>query len=131
MPLATLVKKQSELEEKEYYANTRKIAALAADKKAVDIKVYDVAGLTVIADAFVVCTATSEPQLKAVFNAVKEGMKEIGVAPLRMEGTFSSGWLLLDYGHIILHIFREQARAFYDLDGMWADAREIPVDLDT
>jgi len=110
-------------------AHVLRMAGLAADKKASEIKAYDVRGMTLIADAFVICTANSEPQLKAVYNSVREGMKEVGVAPYRSEGEYSSGWMLLDYSTVIFHIFREQARAFYDLDGMWADAPEIPLEL--
>lgn len=112
-----------------FLVTTRRMAELAADKKAKDIRAYDVRGLTVLADAFVMCTVTSEPQMKAVFNAVKEGLKEIGVAPLHTEGATQDGWLLLDYGAVILHLFREQARSFYDLDGLWGDAPEIPLNL--
>ncbi|MBI2431680.1 MAG: ribosome silencing factor [Candidatus Hydrogenedentes bacterium] len=127
--MATLVRKaKASREEKDYLPNTRRIAALAADKKAANIKAYDVSGLTVIADAFVLCTATSEPQMKAIVNAVREGMKEIGVAPLSTEGAVSGGWVLMDYGQIIFHVFRQQARDFYDLDGMWADAQEIKLE---
>lgn len=107
------------------------MADLAADKKARDIKAYDVRGLTLIADAFVICTATSEPQVKAIYNAVREGMKAVGVAPFKGEGDFTSGWVLLDYSTILFHIFRAEARDFYDLDGMWADAPEIPLQLET
>jgi len=106
------------------------MADLAADRKARDIKAYDVRGMTLVADALVVCTVTSEPQLKAVYNALREGMKEVGVAPYRCKGVFSSGWVLLDYSDVIFHLFREPARVFYDLDGMWGDAPEIPLDLD-
>ena len=101
---------------------------MAADKKAEDIKIYDVRGLTLVADAFVMCTVTSDPQSKAVFNAVKEGMKEIDVPPQHTEGTLRDGWMLMDYGAVIVHIFRPKAREFYDLDGMWADAPEVPFD---
>lgn len=111
-----------------FIPNALRIAALASDKKAKNVKIYDVRGLTLVADAFVIATATSEPQLKAVFNSVKDGMEEIRVKPLRTEGGYSGGWVLLDFGDIIVHIFREEARAFYDLDGMWADAKEIPFD---
>ncbi len=111
-------------------ANVLRMADLAADKKALEIKAYDVRGMTLIADALVICTARSEPQLKAIFNGVREGMKEVGVAPYRSEGEFGSGWVLLDYSTVIFHIFREEARAFYDLDGMWGDAPRISLELD-
>jgi ribosome-associated protein len=128
--LARLVRKAGQSPEPDFLPNTLRIGALAAKLKAKDIRVYDVRDLTVIADAFVLCSASSEPQLKAIFNAVKEGMREIGVAPLRTEGTFSGGWFVMDYGSIIFHIFREEAREFYDLDGLWGDAPRIRLEVD-
>lgn len=124
--MALVKRKTSTLDDQSHVPNALRIAELAADKKAKDIKIYDVQGLTLIADAFVIITATSEPQLKAIFNSVKDGMTEIGVKPLRAEGSFSGGWLLVDFGTVLVHIFREEARAFYDLDGMWGDAKLIP-----
>lgn len=121
-------KKATDAGDMSYVPNALRIAALASEKKAKDIKIYDVQGLTLVADAFVICTATSEPQLKAIFNAVKDGMDEIKVKSLRNEGGFQGGWVLIDYGDVILHLFREEARAFYDLDGMWGDAKQIPFD---
>jgi ribosome-associated protein len=111
-------------------AKCLEIAALAAEYKASDLRAYDVHELTVVADAFVVCSVHSEPQLRAVFNGVKEGMKELGVAPLHTEGTVQGYWLVMDYGDIIVHIFREEARRFYDLDDLWGDAPEIELALD-
>lgn len=121
-------KNAASAEDQSYIPNALRIAALASEKKAKDIKIYDVNGLTLVADAFVIATATSEPQLKAIFNSVKDGMEEIKVKPLRTEGAYSGGWVLVDFGDVILHIFREEPRSFYDLDGMWADAKEIPFD---
>jgi ribosome-associated protein len=129
--LATLARKaESQPEEQSFLAYTHGIANFAADKKAVDIRGYDVRGLTLMTDAFVLCTATSEPQMKAVMNAVRDGMRQIGKPALHMEGDSTSGWLLLDFGSVILHVFRENARAFYDLDGLWGDAKRIALDLD-
>ena len=127
--MAKLVKKSSP-PEPDFIPKTRKIAALAAEIKAIDIRAYDIRGLTLIADSFVICSASSEPQLKAIFNSVKEGMKEVGVAPLHSEGRARGGWLVIDYGNVIFHLFREEARTFYDLDGLWADAPPIKLELD-
>lgn len=123
-------KQQAADSDEGYIANAIRMAELASDKKARDIKVYKVHGLTLIADAFVLCTATSEPQMKAVAASVRTGMKEIGVSPLNSEGSHKGGWMLIDFGDIIVHVFREEPRAFYDLDGLWGDAPEIPLDLD-
>ncbi len=128
--MALLARKKAATEET-FLANTLRIAELAASKKALDLAACDVRGLTLIADSFVICSAGSEPQLKAIFSAVRDGMKEIGVAPLRTEGDFQGGWMLIDYGAVIFHVFRQAAREFYDLDGLWADAKPIALGLDT
>ena len=129
--MSTLVRKnRGPSEDNAHIANAIRAANLAADKKAENIKAYDVKGMTVLTDAFVICTAASEPQVKAIFNAVRDGMKEVGIPPVHTEGGFDSGWLLIDFGDVIFHLFRGEARAFYDLDGMWGDATEIPLDLE-
>ena len=128
--MATLVPKKQEVSEEERFeANLYKLADLALEKKAKDLKIYNVQGLTTTTDALVICTATSEPQVKAVFSAVKEGMREVGVRFIYTEGGYQDGWLIIDFGDILFHIFREQARDFYDLDGLWADAPELKLDL--
>ena len=108
----------------------RLVANAIHGKKARDIRAFDVRGLTLIADAFVLCTATSEPQLKAVSSAAREAAREEGHAVLRVEGDHKCGWLIIDLGDVILHVFRAQARDFYDLDRMWADAPELPLHLE-
>ncbi|MCC6698665.1 MAG: ribosome silencing factor [Candidatus Hydrogenedentes bacterium] len=128
--MARLVKKAFAAQEPDFFPTARRAALLADEHKAVDIRAYDVRGLTLLADAFIVCTATSEPHVKAVFSAVREGMREIGIKTLHAEGSYTSGWLVLDYGNIIVHIFRKEARAFYDLDGLWGDAPQIALNLD-
>ncbi len=124
-----LIKKTSQ-EELEFLPNARRIASIAQKFRANNIEAYDVRGLTVLTDAFLMCSVTSEPQLKAVYNGVREGMKEIGLIPLHAEGEISSNWLVLDYGAVIFHIFRERAYEFYDLGGLWGDAPLVDLDLD-
>jgi len=127
--LVKLVKKSAPTQP-DFLPNALRMCALAAEYKAIDIRAYDVRGLTLIADSFIICAASSEPHFKAIYNGVKEGMKAVGVAPLYTEGTLRGNWRVLDYGDIIFHIFREQAREFYDLDGLWGDAPEIDLNLD-
>ena len=76
------------------------------------------------------CSCTSDPQLKAIFNGIKDGMKEVGVRPFHTEGQSDSSWILIDYGSIFVHIFKAAAYEFYDLDGFWADAEVIDLELD-
>ncbi len=118
------------VETDDFLPDTLRMASLAADHKAKDLRAYDVRGLTVVADAFLIATATSEPHFRAVLNAVNEGMKEVGRQTLHKEGTYRGGWAVLDYGTVVMHIFREEARAFYDLDDLWADAPNIDLHLD-
>lgn len=125
--MAKLVRKKSTIQEPDYYPPTRRIASLALDKKAKNVKAYDVNGLTLIADSFVMCSATSDPHVKAVYNSIVEGMKEIGVKPRRSEGGYKDGWLILDFGSIIVHVFKEETRGYYDLDALWGDAPEIAL----
>ena len=104
-----------------------RIVSAAADHKAKDLKAYDVRDLTIIADAFVICTAASAPQMKAVFNAVRREMKGSIKHNRHMAAEPNASWLVLDFNDVIFHVFRQDARAFYDLDGLWADALEIEL----
>lgn len=123
------VVKKAPAPEPDFLPDTRRIAALADEHKALDVRAYDLRGLTVIADSFVICTANSEPHVKAISSAILAGMREIGVKARHSEGSHRNGWLVLDYGHIIVHIFRKEQRDFYDLDGLWGDAPAIALDL--
>lgn len=105
-------------------------AETANDVKATDIVAYDVRGLTLIADCFVLCTANSEPQLRAISSKIQSALRDIGVKPLHVEGESGTGWIVLDYSTVIVHIFKKESRAFYDLDGLWGDAPKFPLDLD-
>ena len=131
--MARLVRRRrdeaAEALEPDVLANILRIGSIAAKYKAIDMKAYDVRGLTLIADGFIICSAASEPQLRATFEGVREGMKEVKVSPIHTEGVFSGGWLVIDYGNIIFHVFREQAREFYDLDGFWGDAPLIDLGI--
>ncbi len=126
--MAKLVRK-SKSTEPDYLPNVLRIAELAAKHKAMDIKAYDLRGLTIMADVFVVCSASSEPQVKAIYNSILAGMKQVGVSPKRSEGRPGVGWILIDYGSIVVHVFREETREYYDLDGLWGDAPEIDLGL--
>ena len=107
-----------------------KIADIIAGFRGGGIRAFDMRGLTVLCDAFIMCSATSDPQLKAIYNGVKEGMKEAGLKPYHAEGEFKGNWLVLDFGVILVHIFRKEAYAFYDLEGLWGDAPELDLQLE-
>ena len=125
-----LRKSKKEKVEPEFILYTRKIAEFAAKRKALNIRAYDLRGLTLIADSFVICSGSSDPHMKAIHASIAEGMKETQVLTRKTEGTYKDAWMIMDYGDIIVHIFREQARAYYDLDGLWGDAPELKLALD-
>ena len=94
--------------------------------KAQDIRVIGVTDVTTIADYFVIAAGTSSTQVKSLTDYVEEEMEEIGVRPLRTEGYHSSTWILLDYGSVVVHVFQEETRRFYDLERLWKDG--VPLD---
>ena len=99
------------------------IADLIADSPASNTVVLDIRELSTIADFFVICSGENERQLRAIANDVRDGMVKLGVRPRRGdEGATSSGWLLLDYGDVILHVLDVDQRAFYRLEELWAGA---------
>lgn len=107
----------------------RYAAEAAADKKARDILVLDIHELTPIADCFVICSANSGTQMEAVAKAVRDRMGELGVPCKGTEGLDEARWVLLDFGDVVVHVFREEDRAFYHLERLWGDARQIPFEL--
>jgi ribosome-associated protein len=98
-------------------------ASAARDKQAADVVVLDVAELLSITDYFVICSAASSRQLKTVIEAVEERVRdELGFKPVRREGDGDAGWWLLDYVDVVVHVFGEDERAYYDLERLWSDA---------
>lgn len=96
------------------------------DKRAKDIVVLDLHGVSASLDWFVIATGESALQLRALDHGVRDELKEQGVRPRGVEGP-SDRWVLLDYGSIVVHLMSPDARAFYDLEGLWADAERIDV----
>jgi ribosome-associated protein len=103
-------------------------AQAALDKKAEDVLVLDVRGLTSYADYFVVMTADSERQAGAIADAVDERLEGQGATKVGVEGYESGRWILIDYGDVVAHVFNREARGFYDLEGLWADAPRFQVE---
>lgn len=97
---------------------TQQIIAFADDMKAETIETLDVRERTSIADFFIVCSGTSDRHVSSIAERVAERMKELKERPLRVEGD-RSGWVLQDYGDVILHVMREEQRQFYDLETLW------------
>jgi len=104
----------------------RAAARAAADKQAERVVVLDVHELIVITDFFVICSATSERQLKTVIEAVEDTVRQdLDVRPVRREGEQGSGWWLLDYVDVVIHVFGEEQRDYYDLERLWRDAPRL------
>ena len=97
----------------------------ASEKKAKNLVVLDVADLTSIADVFIICSGQSNRQVNAIADSIVANLKKQKIKPLSVEGTGAGHWVLLDYGHVIIHVFYEPIREFFDLEGLWVDAKRI------
>ncbi len=103
----------------------RRAVGAANDKQAVDIVMLDTRGLCSFADYFVICSGDSARQIQAIYEEVWHILKKEGILPRHHEGTIDSGWFLLDYGDVIVHIFAAPEREYYQLDSLWS--RAVPV----
>ncbi len=103
----------------------KKIVEAAADKQATDVVLLDTRKICSFADYFVICSGESERQLEAIHRAIVEALKEEGEAYCRSEGTAASGWILVDLGNIVVHIFSSSVREFYRLESLWSSAPVI------
>jgi ribosome-associated protein len=102
-------------------------ARFADEKKAKDIVVLELIGLTDIADYFVLATGTSERHVRTISEAVEVGMKEAGVKPFSLEGHDEGRWVIIDYQNVIAHIFIESLRELYDLESLWIEAKRYTL----
>ena len=96
-------------------------------KKARDIKLLRTSEITILADYFVICTAGSTTQLKTLSDEVEKILKENGEMPLRREGHRSGGWVLIDFGCVVVHLFLQEERDFYTLERLWGDAEDVDI----
>ena len=94
-------------------------------RKVIDLVVLDVRNLTSVSDIFIICSGRSNRQVSAIAEYIEVSLKKHSIKPLSVEGKKEGHWILLDYGHIIIHVFYEPVRAFYDLEGLWIDAKRI------
>ena len=104
------------------------LARTLDSKKGEDIKVLKTEDLTTLCDYFVLCTATSNTQIKAMSDACEEAMEKQGERVHHIEGHRGGTWLLMDFSSVVVHIFMDEARKFYDLERLWGDAEEIPLE---
>ena len=96
-----------------------------SDKKARDVKVLKTEAQTVLADYFVICNGSSSTHIKALVDEVDRQLSEAGEPPIRREGLRSDIWVLMDFGCVIVHVFTDEARKFYNLERLWSDAEVI------
>jgi len=97
------------------------------DTKAQDIKVIDISEVSVMADLFIIANGTNKNQVKALKEHVDEKLGRSGFLPKAVEGVDSANWILMDYGDIIVHVFDEESRKYYDIERIWRDAAEIEL----
>ena len=103
------------------------IAKALDSKKGQDIQVLKTGELTTLADYFVICTATSSTQIKALADACEKALKEQGEPPHHIEGHRGGTWVLMDFSAVVVHIFNDEARKFYDLERLWQDAEKLDL----
>ena len=110
-------------------ATPRQLAVACAksceEMKASHILVLDVRDLTSIADYFIVCSTNNDRQARAITDRLRVSMRELGLRELGVEGINDARWILQDFGDLVVHIFHESQREFYDIEGLWADARQV------
>lgn len=114
------------MEKEERFA--RVIAEAALEENALDMVILNVHELTIIADYFIICNGRSTVQIRSIAENVEKIMQEKeGLLPLRRDGLEQGKWVILDYGSVIVHIFRQEERDYYKLEKLWGDAQEIIV----
>ncbi len=103
----------------------RRAVEVAEDKKAADIVLLDLAGVTTMADYFVICSGGSERQIQAIADGIVDALRADGVRPIGREGEAASHWILVDFGSVIVHVFTPPERDYYELEKHWSEARTI------
>ena len=99
-----------------------------SDKKGENIKVIEIGKISTVADYFVIANGTNTPHVESLVDSVEEELLKEGIHTDRIEGVKSSGWILMDYNDVIVHVFAKEDRLFYDLERMWRDGKEISVE---
>jgi len=105
------------------------IAVAALDKKAVGLEILDVAGRVDYADFLVIMTGRSDRHAQALAQGIEEALRRKGVRPIAVEGMSHGSWVLMDFGDVVVHVFQDEARELYDIEGLWLDARRLPVPM--
>lgn len=104
------------------------IANAGEDKKAFDIKILDLKGISSVADYFIIFSGNSTRQVMSIGEEIEDKMNKEGIEPINKEGYNTGRWVLLDYGDILVHVFEKDEREFYDLERLWIDSKVIDLD---
>ena len=103
-------------------------ARAALDRRASDVVILDLREITLITDFFVICCGTSEVRIRAIVEGIRETLEAERWHPLSVEGLARAGWVLLDYGGLVVHVMAPAEREYYDLERLWGDARRVPLE---
>lgn len=103
-------------------------ARAALDRRASDVVILDLREITLITDFFVICHGTSEVQIRAIVESVRDTLEAEQRRPLSVEGLAEGSWVLLDYGGLVVHVMAPAEREYYDLERLWGDARRVPLE---
>ncbi len=107
----------------------RDVVAAADDRKAMDLKVLQLADVSDFTDFFMVCSGRTSRQVSAIADGIRRALRDRGVRPIHIEGERSARWVLLDYGDLVVHVFDPETRGYYGLERLWADAPDVTAEL--
>tara|TARA_B100001540_G_C15554777_1_gene527640 strand:- start:137 stop:481 length:345 start_codon:yes stop_codon:yes gene_type:complete len=107
-----------------------KIVDCIKDKKGTDIVILDIKGISSLTDYFIVCTSDSDPKTRALVNHIKKELSREKIKPVQIEGLEYLDWVLIDYFDTVVHLFKQEAREFYDIERLWADAKITRIEND-
>ena len=113
----------------ETIAKLKAIIEAVSEKKAKDTEILQLTGLTIMTDYFVICSGESTTQVRTIVDHVEEQLRKAGIKPSGIEGYSNSRWVLMDYGDVIVHVFEEETRQYYEIEKLWIDAPRIEVGL--
>jgi len=99
-----------------------------SDKKGEDIKIIEIGKLSTVADYFIIANGSNAPHVESLVDNVEEELLKEKISPERIEGVKSSGWILMDYNDVIVHVFSKEDRLFYDLERIWRDGKEVAIE---
>ena len=126
----SMIPENEKKEGKERSAELARLAITALeDKKAEDVRVIDIGDVSVLADYFIIASGNNRVQVQAMADEVDFALTQKGVKPIHIEGKGDGGWMLLDFGSVMVHVFMDSTREYYSLERLWADAEEIPVEF--